>query len=222
MELSCKLMASALLGRLSMKALNRFKLIIVSIFFTAVAPSLSWGKERCSFVFLNQQILQDYYYNTILADLRTSNVNLFSDLRGIDELTPMGANNDGIFSAHLPEGKVFLKAMRVPLNYSPIRFLNEVAWTKILSDLRMGPRFYGIARDPRSNFHFIVTEFVDAKKFHLYSAKSLSPEQLGKFHSAVFDLVSVGIHPEDIQFYFTSDGEVRFFDPSFFEWYRVF
>ena len=94
-----------------------------------------------------------------------------------------------------------------------------MAWTKLLSEIKMGPQFYGIARDSKSRLHFIVTEFIDSKKFATYQTKSFSQENINRFRAGVLQLVSIGIFPKDMQFYFTPNGEVRFFDPGFYEWH---
>ncbi len=209
----------------NMKASKRFTFISLSIFLTLVEPNLSWAAGKCSFVFLNHQTLQSYFKDTILSDLRTNNEIPMSELTEIKKLPQMGLNNDGIFSAQLNGQPVFLKSRVTFSNLSQGqlsqgRFLNEAAWTKLLSELRMGPQFYGIAYNPKTHFHFIITEFVSNRKFTSHAAISFPPESRNKFREAVHDLVSIGISPQDIQFYFTADGEVRFFDLGFYSWQK--
>ena len=205
-----------------MKALKRFKTMAMSILFIVVGPNLSMAQKKCSLLFLNYQNVENYFHTIILPELRADDGIPIPDFKAIKKLRTVGSNNDGIFSAQLNGRKVFLKSMRVPSHYSPNRFFKEAAWTKVLSDLGMGPQFYGIARDLETNVHLIVTEFVDARKFDIYTAPNLSKEQINTYRAAVSDLAYIGIRPVDIQFYFTSNGGVRFFDPGYYEWHRPF
>lgn len=139
-----------------------------------------------------------------------------------------GDNNDGIDILSIGNKKVFSKTKYDPAvrRFSPQQvrmvqdsFVNESKFAKKLSDLGLGPKYYGskISSDGK---YSIATEFVDGFEVHLGDTVSNIKElKLGTIHEMkqkALKAVEHGIDPFDLQFRVDKNGIPFIVDPEHF------
>lgn len=141
-----------------------------------------------------------------------------------------GANNGGLEIMEKDGKKLFAKIKFPPADTTRYtdeqmvllekQFLNEVEYTKKLSDLGLGPKFHGVVKGNDGKYR-VVTDFVDGYEVHLGGVDEIAGQvptsviqEISKKSKALLD---AGIDPVDLQFRVTKDGKVFIVDPELFQ-----
>ena len=140
-----------------------------------------------------------------------------------------GANNGGLEILEQDGQKLFAKIKFPPADTTRYtheqmallekQFLNEVEYTKKMSDLGLGPKFHGVVKGKDGKYR-IVTDFIDGYEVHLGGVEEVAGkvptsviQEINRKSKAVMD---AGIDPVDLQFRVTKDGKVYVVDPELF------
>lgn len=139
-----------------------------------------------------------------------------------------GDNNDGIDILSVGNQKVFSKTKYDPeaRRFSPQQvrivqdsFVNESKFAKKLSDLGLGPKYYGSKISPEGKYS-IATEFVDGYEVHLgdtvANIKELKLSTIYEMKQKALKAVEHGIDPFDLQFRVDKHGVPFIVDPEHF------
>lgn len=116
----------------------------------------------------------------------------------------IGEMNRGLFTGFIDGRKVFIKICLRTLPFS-----TEAHLTKLLSDMGLGPHFFGLVTEYGKPVG-IVTEFIEGT--HLYNS-AIQNTRRGKM--AYRFLSDLGIYPKDLQ-YRVSDTRMWIVDPGQF------
>lgn len=139
-----------------------------------------------------------------------------------------GDNNDGIVILSIGNQKVFSKTKYDPAarTFSPQQlrivqdsFVNESKFAKKLSDLGLGPKYYGSKISPNGKYS-IATEFVEGFEVHLgdtvANIKELKLATIYEMKQKALKAVEHGIDPFDLQFRVDKNGIPFIVDPEHF------
>jgi hypothetical protein len=144
-----------------------------------------------------------------LADLQTPSLPLDR---------PQGINHREVVVYRYEGREAFLKVTR---NRSPTDpfLLHEAQFTRKLSELGIGPRFYGLVE--KDGFWGLLTENVPGAHFSSLQEMRRTPELFGE--ATADSLVRIArvleenrIHPDDLQLRVGLDGRARVVDPGLF------
>lgn len=139
-----------------------------------------------------------------------------------------GDNNDGIDILSIDGQKVFSKIKFDPkardLSPEQIRiiqdsFVNESKYAKKMSDLGVGPKYYGSTMSADGKFS-LATEFVEGFEVHLGDSvadiKKLKLSTIYEMKQKALKVVENGIDPFDLQFRVDKNGVPFIVDPEHF------
>ena len=139
-----------------------------------------------------------------------------------------GDNNDGIDILSIDGQKVFSKIKFDPkardLSPEQIRiiqdsFVNESKYAKKMSDLGVGPKYYGSTMSADGKFS-LATEFVEGFEVHLGDSvadiKKIKLSTIYEMKQKALKVVENGIDPFDLQFRVDKNGVPFIVDPEHF------
>lgn len=97
--------------------------------------------------------------------------------------------------------------------------MNESKYAKKLSDLGLGPKYYG-SRNDKDGKYSIATEFIDGYEIHLgdtiNNVKDLKLSTIYEMKVRALKAVDHGIDPFDLQFRVDKNGIPHIIDPEYF------
>ena len=144
---------------------------------------------------------------------------------------------DGIGHLHLfsakrgnPPEKLFIKVPNVSQAESsrfllgtrtPVDVLNEINWARFLSEMALGPRFFGVYQEAEGRIALVYEYFEGDHVSRFGNYKFSTPQAKENALSAlremreIFSFLAVNVH--DLQFRVDSRGNVKIIDAEFFD-----
>ena len=140
-----------------------------------------------------------------------------SDIQNLKEVRPedingRGANFSSLMMGQIDGKDVFIKYCELA---KPVAFgLNEASFSKLISDLEIGPHFYGVIKDNRGVPLAIVTRFVGGTTTKAFQAKGLFKTRSEEIQTL---LTTLGIHAGDLQFRADYDNNLHIVDTGLYQ-----
>lgn len=185
-------------------------------------PSFAWGSSSCGpyladaynsyLEFINHENLESPYHDQNIPVVNFAEV---QERKSIDNKRGFeGINHLDLIVGKLNGKNIFIKFFH-PQDTSANE-INEVKFTKLISDLGFGPKFYGVIKKDNKTIG-IVTDFID----NAYSTKHtiLSGIRSEKSKTIQSFLGSLGIDPRDLQYRIDRAQRLWVVDPGRFVFY---
>lgn len=205
--------------------MSRFALIFISIL---IGPIGVWSKPTS----LSCGELMVAPYDHILefekalrqrrSSYHTSELTKFSvsELTNLEDLTH-AKSYSGLFRSRLLKGR--WEGQEVFAKYADISYrgrggLSEASFAKLLSDLGLGPRFYGVIVQRGAVIGY-VTEFIDGYPVwhqHRWFGTDLTKRSFRKSLAIKNFLYDLGIYPVNLQYRLSTNGRLWIVDTGEF------